>query len=46
MDAHTHEWEVEYLPDPMSAGSVVPSGALVCTVCFDTKEDEREARKG
>lgn len=34
-----HEWEVEYLPDPMSAGSVVRSGALRCPKCFASLED-------
>lgn len=34
-----HDWEVEYLPDPMSAGGVVRSGALVCSVCGAEKED-------
>jgi hypothetical protein len=29
-EPHTHEWEVEYLPDPTSAGSVVRSGDLHC----------------
>lgn len=37
-DHHVHEWEVEYLPDPMSAGSVVRSGDLFCT-CGQTVPD-------
>jgi hypothetical protein len=36
--AHVHEWEVEYLPDPMGAGSVVRSGDLMCW-CGVTRED-------
>lgn len=34
-----HEWEVEYVPDPMSAGGVVRSGDLVCW-CGARKEDK------
>lgn len=36
--AHVHEWEVEYLPDPMSGGSVVRSGDLSCS-CGETTPD-------
>jgi hypothetical protein len=32
---HEHEWEVEYLPDPMSAGGVITSGDLFCS-CGET----------
>lgn len=35
---HVHEWEVEYLPDPMSAGSVIRSGDLRC-ICGETTRD-------
>lgn len=38
LSAHEHEWEVEYLPDPMSAGSVVRSGELRCW-CGETMRD-------
>lgn len=38
-EAHVHDWQVEYLPDPMSAGSVVRSGSLFCA-CGATKEDQ------
>ena len=37
-DAHAHEWEVEYLPDPMSGGGVVRSGDLRCR-CGETTRD-------
>jgi hypothetical protein len=38
-DAHVHEWEVEYLPDPMSAGGVVRSGDLRCS-CGEVTTDD------
>jgi hypothetical protein len=37
-NAHIHEWDVEYLPDPMSAGGVVRSGDLRCA-CGETIRD-------
>lgn len=37
---HVHEWEVEYLPDPTSAGGVVRSGDLFCA-CGATTPDTR-----
>lgn len=38
MTEHVHEWEVEYLPDPMSAGGVVPSGDLACACGASTPD--------
>ena len=35
---HEHDWQVEYVPDPNSAGGVVRSGDLTCR-CGATKED-------
>lgn len=37
---HEHRWEVEYLPDPMSGGAVIHSGALVCATCYAEVEDK------
>jgi len=37
--AHECEWEIEYLPDPMSTGAVVRTGDLVCGSCFATTRD-------
>lgn len=38
MAEHVHEWEVEYLPDPMSAGGVVRSGDLACACGASTPD--------
>lgn len=46
---HEHEWEVEYLPDPMSGGGVVRSGDLFCRCGATTGDNEAtcpECRQG
>lgn len=35
---HEHDWQVEYLPDPASAGAVVRSGDLFCD-CGEATSD-------
>lgn len=42
-EACDHEWEVEYLPDPMSAGSVVESGDDFCRNCGATQSSHSPA---
>lgn len=44
MSDHQHQWEVEYLPDPMSAGAVTRTGDLVCTVCLESMPDRPGAQ--
>lgn len=41
--AHEHDWAVEYQPDPMSSGSVVRSGDLICERCGATTPDRPTA---
>lgn len=44
MKKHVHQWQVEYLPDPMSAGSVVRSGDLCCA-CGESIPDTPEVHR-
>jgi hypothetical protein len=43
---HEHDWIVEELPDPMSAGAVTRTGDLVCTICLETMPDRPGAVLG
>ena len=43
IEHHVHQWEVEYLPDPMAAGGVVRSGDLFCH-CGETVVDAPVSR--